>query len=335
MSKFYLTNSDPSATPSTWHGTWNTTASGVTKILGEAPSGAGPTTVADSETSSTDPYSAALGRWISEPLTAQTAFASGDTWTAIFGALESNASANMSGKAYIWVWQTGTADTSRGNLVVDVVDSVEWPTTATGVEFNNSATNALADGITAEVDDRIVVEFGYSAANSATTSFIGTMWYGGSDTDLTEGGDETTLSGWVSFTTAVASPSLSPSTSASPSLSPSASPSLSPSASVSPSLSPSSSVSPSASTSPSLSPSSSASPSLSPSSSVSPSASESPSLSPSSSASPSLSPSSSVSPSASTSPSLSPSASVSPSASESPSLSPSASTSPSLSPSSS
>src|SRR3989338_8741372 len=195
-SKFYLTNSAPSATPSTFHGAWDAgTGSAVTKLLGETPSGAGPTSIGIAEGSGTNNWDVALGQWISEPLVDIVTFTQlSDTWTAIFGASESNAGANDFGHAYIWVWKTGTLDESRGNLVVDQIDSVEWPTTAVGVEFNNSATNALSNTVACAPGDRIVVEFGYRAQNTNTTSCTGTMWYGGTNGDLTEGGNELTLS---------------------------------------------------------------------------------------------------------------------------------------------
>ena len=48
--------------------------------------------------------------------------------------------------------------------------------------------------------DRLVVEVGYRALNTSTTPYSGTLYYGGTGGDLTDGGAANTLTGYLDIT---------------------------------------------------------------------------------------------------------------------------------------
>jgi hypothetical protein len=115
------------------------------------------------------------------------------------GAQESNANMNANWHVHAYV-TVGDTDTLRGTLVnnyTELLGTNEWPTTATGV----SPTAAVVlTPVAIVANDRIVIEVGYDARNTSTTSYTGTLWYGGTNaTDLALNGDETTLPGWWEF----------------------------------------------------------------------------------------------------------------------------------------
>jgi hypothetical protein len=67
-----------------------------------------------------------------------------------------------------------------------IPDTNEWGTTALGKALSAAATLTAVAALTG---DRIVVEIGYRSRNTTvTTSRTGTIWYGGSGSDLTSGG---------------------------------------------------------------------------------------------------------------------------------------------------
>src|SRR3989338_9747365 len=188
MSKYYFTNDTPAGNdPSTWgwYGGWDGgTTSAVTKRLGENIGAGNFTSVTIAEgTSTVNTTDIALGRWVSDPLSDAVSFASGDTWQAIFGVLESNIAADFVSHVHIWI-SNGDADSVKSTLVNNVIAAdagKEWETTAggTGNLFNGSTTNALADGLSAAAADRIIVDVGYQAQNTVSVSYDGTMYYGG------------------------------------------------------------------------------------------------------------------------------------------------------------
>ena len=85
--------------------------------------------------------------------------------------------------------------TIRGALLTNNAENTtnEFPTTAQGWGAQSAKT---LTAVTAQDNDRIVIEVGYIARNTVTTSYTGTLWYGGTGADLTVAGDETTLTGW-------------------------------------------------------------------------------------------------------------------------------------------
>jgi hypothetical protein len=148
---------------------------------------------AQADTVATNPFRAVLLRGVSEPLYASGN--SGGTMQIMIARVESNAA--MNANSLLTVYATvGNSDTVRGTLFSTAVDATEWPTVNTGGGYTVSlSTVALQAG------DRIVVEYGYNAANSVTTSYTGTVRYGGTvAADLVAGTTGvTTRSPWVEF----------------------------------------------------------------------------------------------------------------------------------------
>lgn len=149
----------------------------VSRALSTTKSGTN-TFVSQAETSTSSSYRALLIRGISEPLAA--GGNTGGNITTMFARNES--STNMNAKRILHVYATvGNSDTVRGTLLSTNVDATEWPTTLTG----GTDTIALST-VAVQAGDRIVIEVGFEAQNTSSTSMTGTMRYGGTDaTDLT------------------------------------------------------------------------------------------------------------------------------------------------------
>lgn len=198
---FYLTTVSATYTPATIRGAWDDTAGAVTRALDTTKiNGGAITTVARAETNAADEYDVLLYRGVSGPLAAQTINCNVDV---VLGVSESSTSANAHWHLHIYVTQ-GDSDTPRGTLVSDYREAAgtnEWPTTAAGLALNAAqATGSLA----ISAGDRIVCEIGYTARNTSTSSYTGTLWYGTTVngdvvSDLTASGDETSLAGFVTF----------------------------------------------------------------------------------------------------------------------------------------
>jgi hypothetical protein len=118
--------------------------------------------------------------------------------------IESNAAADLFWHLHIYVTQ-GDSDTPRGTLLSDYIESTNEWSTSSGARALASAQTISSLAISA--GDRIVVELGYAAKNSVTTSYTGTIRYGvetGTNTpmtvDLTAGDTATTTHApWIEF----------------------------------------------------------------------------------------------------------------------------------------
>src|SRR5206468_2965764 len=84
----------------------------------------------------------------------------------------------------LWGWQvidsTGNPRFTGGALVF----STGSPTTATERTVDLAVP---AGGVACQAGDRLVIELGYRAANTVTTSYTGTLYYAGTGDDLQEG----------------------------------------------------------------------------------------------------------------------------------------------------
>ncbi|MBE0671206.1 MAG: sortase [Anaerolineales bacterium] len=190
--RFYLQNAAAAVTTAT-RGAWDNTSGLVTRAMSTTKSGA-IATVAVAETSNINNYDVLMLKFISEPIPAQT-IAAGSTLNWVIGSQESNAAANNVFHVHAYV-VSNDGTTLRGTLLNNNIDGGEWPTTAQGDA--PSGAKSLTS-VTAQANDRIVIEIGYQAQNNSTTSRTGTLWYGGTGGDLTVGGDETNLTGWFEF----------------------------------------------------------------------------------------------------------------------------------------
>ena len=194
--RFYIQNAAADVDPATERGAWNSTASYVPLKLSRTKSGT-IQTKAVTETSTTADNDVLLIKAVSEPIAAT--FTMSGTLTWILGASQNNNGMNAHWHVHVYVMQ-GNTDTLRGTLYNNYTEAAgtnEWPTTAVG---DAPAATLTLSPVAIQANDRIVIEIGYVARNTASTSFTGTVWYGGTGaTDLTAGGDETTRPGWFEF----------------------------------------------------------------------------------------------------------------------------------------
>lgn len=173
--KFYLTALTAAYTPATIRGAWSDSAGAVTRALDTTKErGGATTTVARAETNASTTWGVLLYRGISGPLAAQTI---GGTIDVRIVVNESNNDADMHWYVHAYV-TTGDSDTPRGTILANYTEALgvnEWANSAAGKALN--AAQALT-GLAISAGDRLVVEIGYIARNSLTTSRTGTLAYG-------------------------------------------------------------------------------------------------------------------------------------------------------------
>jgi hypothetical protein len=194
--RFYLPNL-PSTTPPVSVASWvnDGTAANNQHLLTEQPAGA-PTSFSRAETTSTTPWYVLLGRWVSGPVSAGgTVY--GD-WSAAVAMLQSPADAQL--EPFLVVFGTvGETDERRGTAISVFLDSID--------NLPTSGASALQGGpgtgldMELQVGDRLIVDWGYVAQNTVTTSRTGTLHYGGTTTpDLAAGATDYTRPAWVELT---------------------------------------------------------------------------------------------------------------------------------------
>lgn len=193
--RLYVQNIAAPYSPATKRGAWDLTTGFVDKKIGLNKTGTA-TTVGIAETSGTTNYDVLLARFVSDPLQSDTSFTTSDTVQWILGIKESSNSLNGYYHVHVYV-TTGDSDTARGTLLTDNIGGTEFTTTATGRGEGAKTLSAVS----ALAGDRVVVEVGYQAKNTSTTSFTGTLNYGATGaTDLVQGNTSvTTNPGWIEF----------------------------------------------------------------------------------------------------------------------------------------
>lgn len=190
--RLYLGNAAGAVTPTTIRGAWDAkTLTGVSD-LSPVPVGTAATAAA-AETTTTTNWDVLLRRWVSDPFIVDGTLSGTMNWS--FGALES--SSTMSARTHLHVFILRGTDTLVGTLVTDYASSTTWPTTAAARSESGRAITST-DFLTG---DRIVVELGYRAVNTSSTSFTGTINYGNTGTTDLAGtnANVTTRPGWVEF----------------------------------------------------------------------------------------------------------------------------------------
>jgi len=189
-----MQNAAADVDPATERGAWDNTASYLGRKLSRTKSGA-IATKAVAEAVATADYDVLLLKLVSEPITVAQTISGTLNW--VVGSRESGTAMNANWHVHVYVLR-GT-DTLVGTLYTNYTEAAgtnEWPTTAVG----DTPTAALTlTPVDIAANDRIVIEAGYVARNTSTTSYTGTLWYGGTGGDLTVAGDETTLAGWWEF----------------------------------------------------------------------------------------------------------------------------------------
>jgi hypothetical protein len=192
--RFYLANAAPAFAPGTAASFWNDTSPGLTTPhrLAETPEGASASTQ-DTETAAAAGWFVLLGQWISAPASAAGAI-SGLTYGVAAGWVESDAAADLAPVIYVKVID-GATGALRDEAISQFSSGRELPTgTPAAISFTAS------DGRTADflAGDRIVLELGFRTGNAVTTSYSGTLYYGGTGSpDLADGVTDLSRPGWV------------------------------------------------------------------------------------------------------------------------------------------
>lgn len=181
----------------TERGTWtNNTGAAIGSLSTSKYNFWGSYPKSQAETSASGTHTQKLITFRSPPMQA-TSFTTSDTLSWCLGASESDAAANMYLQIHAYVMKPD--GTVRGTLVNNHTGSTELPTTASGVEGSVS----VANNVSVLLGDFVVIEVGYKATNTVTTSYTGTIYKGVDEvttTDLT-GWDTNvaTRHGWFQF----------------------------------------------------------------------------------------------------------------------------------------
>ena len=196
--RYYLQNAAAPYTPTTKRGAWDKSSATYIYKLGTAKAGAAAIDASVSETNASNSYDVLLARFVSDGLAANCAVNVEDF---CIGWSESAATNDMYPHAHIFVIQ-GDSDNVRGTILTDYLGATEMSTAFYGrasTPTGQSSVNALAG-------DRIVVELGYQARNTSTSSLSGRVFYGGTNaTDQYANSDEYALPGWIDFTIEITS----------------------------------------------------------------------------------------------------------------------------------
>lgn len=194
--RLYFTSGPPDSPTGVTFGSWDG-FSGNDRKLGLAPAGTPEAIVSAADTVTTNPYKVLVGQFLSPQFERDSTLNAGSLACSItLSAFESSATADMTLWATIYVMDH---DFATGTVVYDAAIGTEQPTTQTAQTYNITLTQTA--GVV--VGDWLVVEIGYRATNTVTTSFTTTIRAGGTDTTDLASGDTITnqnlRSGWVHF----------------------------------------------------------------------------------------------------------------------------------------
>lgn len=193
--RYYIQNAAAGYDPATERGAWDDTASHVVKKLSKTKSGSvAQVTVA--ETSSVNDYDVLLLKAVTDPLVSNKTISGTMSWC--LGIKETSLSANFYYHVHVFVTQ-GDTDNVRGTLLSNYIGAAEW-SADTGGPWGLAVTDQAISAVNAQTGDRVVIEVGYRAKNTSTSSFSGVVAYGGtSSTDLTDGALASSNPGWIEF----------------------------------------------------------------------------------------------------------------------------------------
>jgi hypothetical protein len=198
--RLYLTSTASDFAPGTIRGGWNDATLSTAYALNRAKNGAN-TLVSRAETSATATQ-VLLTRHVSQPLTGGVMPAITNPFIHTFARQSSATAANMTITIYIY-FTVGDTDVVRGVWCPLFIGSTVWPITMTAFSYNSAGPTTA---VTTQPGDRMVVEIGYYANNTVTTSYTGSTRIGGtSTTDLaTTGTTGVSIdSPWIEFPTAM------------------------------------------------------------------------------------------------------------------------------------
>jgi hypothetical protein len=195
--RLYLTNDVAPYVPPTIRGTWTDKVLNGVNYLSRRKTGVS-VTAAKAETSNSASWAVLCRRFVSEtvnnPGTLQ------GTFQLVAGWLESNAAANMVTRVHMYV-TVGSTDVVRGTLTALALDgTAEFDVVGFGTGADGIKMTGTCSSVAVQVGDRVVLEIGFKAANTVTTSYTGTFYYGGTGADLVPNDrNVTTRVGWIEF----------------------------------------------------------------------------------------------------------------------------------------
>lgn len=196
VTRFYLNDVAAPYTPATLRGSWDQTASAVTKRIDPSRVGSASVTNIGLARTGGVPWKMLLYRGVSGPLGAQTI---AGNFNVCIGMRETAATADAAYRFHIYVTQ-GDSDTPRGTLLSGYTETAEFTTTALGQAL---ASSQALSSLAISAGDRIVVEIGANyAATSSTASTVQLNYGGGRDApDSVVGGPGGTEASWIEFDT--------------------------------------------------------------------------------------------------------------------------------------
>lgn len=208
VTRYYLPSSGAADVTPSFDGGWFNTASAdvlkcVTTKISSAMSNKNV-----SETTSTANQDWAMRMYVSDPIGAQTITG---TVKGQIRALESGSSGDQRAQMLVKV-VSNDGSTSRGTLLAFDTSALsnEFPTSGvTNRKFPKGSSGATLSSVTAQNNDRIVIELGFRKGDTSSTNFASTLVFGDNNaSDLPE--DETTTTAnnpWIEFSMSFAGPS--------------------------------------------------------------------------------------------------------------------------------
>lgn len=198
--RFYLNDNAAAYNPAVAKGAWDDVTNQPDIGGLQATQAGAAATLTGIETSAVNNWDVLLATFVSDGLAGNVSFATTDTVKGVIGVSESATGMNAVTHIHIWV-TTGNTDTVRGTLLLDNIGSTNWSTTISGL---TTGIANLSNNVSALAGDHIVVEVGYQAQNTVTTSFTGTIAFGANTptVDLTNGDTSTVAHpSWIEFST--------------------------------------------------------------------------------------------------------------------------------------
>ncbi|MGL5910787.1 MAG: hypothetical protein ACRCZP_12340, partial [Phycicoccus sp.] len=188
--RWYLTSSAtplatvPYFTAGTAAQNWEDSSQAAKGALATTPAGTS-TLVTAAETSTSNTHDVALGQWVSGPATRDGEISGGVVGDLVLmhARAESDLAADLQTRYMVYVVDSTGAVVRPGFL--SRIGNVEPGTALTGHQI--TGTTNTAQPIFVQPGDRLVVEVGYRATNTAATAYSGSMRYGGTGTPLADG----------------------------------------------------------------------------------------------------------------------------------------------------
>lgn len=206
MTRFYLNNVAAAVTPSGVQGSWDDSASLVTKQIDLVKANTSATSVSVAETSASNTYRVALYRGVTPTIDAQTI--SGTIDVGIIVDEVTSAASDFYTSLHVYVMKPD--GTVRGTLLANYSENTtnEWLFGGSSWGKHLQSAQTLSS-VVASAGDRIVAEIGYIARNSVTTSFSGQLYYGGNAYNIDQSGttgpvDTPPAFPWIEFSGAIA-----------------------------------------------------------------------------------------------------------------------------------